>query len=190
MTLQNETVILRPLIASDIADRVRWETEETEWQLWDGPWEYEGRTAEELARKVEEMKFRLEARLKELPIKGTIDRFEICANDEEQTHVGWCSSYNIDKDCCIAETGERYAIGVCIPPATARRKGYAAAALTLYIKYLQSCGHAKIYTQTWSGNFRMIALAEKLGFVEYRRKPDLRTVRGERYDGLTFANHA
>ena len=32
----------------------------------------------------------------------------------------------------------------------------------------------------------MIGLAKKLGFEEYKRKPDLRTVRGQKYDGLTF----
>ena len=31
-----------------------------------------------------------------------------------------------------------------------------------------------------------VARAEKLGFTEYCRKPKLRTVRGQQYDGLTF----
>ena len=47
-------------------------------------------------------------------------------------------------------------------------------------------GERGIYTQTWSGNVRMIGLAEKLGFEEYRRKKGLRTVAGKPYDGLTF----
>ena len=42
------------------------------------------------------------------------------------------------------------------------------------------------YTQTWSGNQRMIGLARKLGFRESMRKPGLRRVRGTAYDGLTF----
>ena len=43
-----------------------------------------------------------------------------------------------------------------------------------------------LYTQTWSGNVRMIGLAEKLGFRECRRKPGVRQVRGGTYDALTF----
>lgn len=186
MTLQNGKIILRPLIARVIPDRIRWETEETEWQLWDGPWEYEGKTAKTLAAEAAEMEIRLTERLSELPGEGPVDRFEICVNDEEETHVGWCGAYHIDEDCTIAETGTRCAVGVCIPPMSARRKGYAAAALCRYIEYLQGCGYTEVYTQTWSGNVRMIALAEKLGFVECRRKIGLRLVRGERYDGLTF----
>ena len=52
--------------------------------------------------------------------------------------------------------------------------------------YLHSLGFDELYTQTWSGNERMIRLAEKLGFTECCRKPEIRTVRGQRYDGLTF----
>jgi hypothetical protein len=37
-------VILRDFIQSDIEKRICWETEQTEWQLWDAPWEYEGLT--------------------------------------------------------------------------------------------------------------------------------------------------
>ena len=68
----------------------------------------------------------------------------------------------------------------------ARGKGYAFSALRLFIRYLLGCGETEIYTQTWSGNVRMIGLAEKLGFEEYRRKRDYRTVSGKKYDGLTF----
>ncbi len=67
-----------------------------------------------------------------------------------------------------------------------RRKGYATQALCAFIKYLFEHGENAIYTQTWAGNERMIRLAEKIGFEEWRRIKSLRLVRGERYDGLTF----
>ena len=54
------------------------------------------------------------------------------------------------------------------------------------IDYLKAHGNQRIFTQTWSGNERMIALAQKLGFAEYRRKDGIRQVRGGVYDGLTF----
>ena len=45
--LKGKEFILRDFIESDIEKRIYWETVENEWQLWDGPWEYEGLTDEE-----------------------------------------------------------------------------------------------------------------------------------------------
>ena len=39
MKIKNENIILRDMIESDIDDYVRWFTTETEWSLWDAPWE-------------------------------------------------------------------------------------------------------------------------------------------------------
>lgn len=187
MKYSNDKITLRPLERADIADRLRWETEETEWQLWDGPWEYEGRTGGERAEKAAALERRLLARLaEEEPEDGFPMGLEICINHPAQTHIGWCSAYTIDEDCCISDLGDRYAVGICVPPRSMRRKGYAAASLTLYLQCLLESGLSEIYTQTWSGNLSMLGLAEKLGFEEYLRKPGFRTVRGGVYDGLTF----
>ena len=43
-----------------------------------------------------------------------------------------------------------------------------------------------IYTETWSGNYPMIAMAEKIGFEECNRKRNIQVVRGNSYDSLTF----
>lgn len=174
------------MIASDLADRIRWETIETEWQDWDGPWDYEGKTPEELAAELEEAVRLWEKRVACPETEEPVLHFEICVNDPARTHIGWCSAYFIDRQCNISEAGERCAVGLAIPPTAARRRGYAAAALSLFLRYLQRCGLTDLYTQTWSGNVRMIGLAEKLGFQECCRKPGLRRVRGAVYDGLTF----
>ena len=55
-----------------------------------------------------------------------------------------------------------------------------------FIGYLRQQGVDDIYLQTWSGNERMIHIAQKMGFAEHRRKAGIRTVRGKSYDGLTF----
>ncbi|MDE7239271.1 MAG: hypothetical protein K2N41_06110 [Lachnospiraceae bacterium] len=52
--LENDHLILRDFLQSDIAKRIDWEQNETEWQLWDAPWEYEGLTAEEKRAELEE----------------------------------------------------------------------------------------------------------------------------------------
>lgn len=40
LTITDDRVLLRDFIESDIEKRIYWETEETEWKLWDGPYLY------------------------------------------------------------------------------------------------------------------------------------------------------
>ena len=56
MILKDDTVLLRDFRREDIAKRIEWETEKTEWQLWDAPWEYEGLTEEQIRREFSEGK--------------------------------------------------------------------------------------------------------------------------------------
>ncbi len=44
VSICDDKVVLRDFLASDVEKRILWETTETEWQLWDAPWEYEGLT--------------------------------------------------------------------------------------------------------------------------------------------------
>jgi RimJ/RimL family protein N-acetyltransferase len=54
------------------------------------------------------------------------------------------------------------------------------------MNYYFGSGVDALYTQTWSGNTRMIRCAEKLGFVECNRYVGIREVEGKAYDALTF----
>lgn len=184
--LNGEKVVLRDFIEEDIPQRILWETEETEWQLWDAPWEYEGQSESEkeisLGRYIETM-------------KEWVKRYESMSPTERRTgfqitadgiYIGWCNSYRIDEDYNYDPNGRYCAIGIDIPSLSARGKGYAIDTLVTFIDYLLQKGEKSLYTQTWSGNTRMIRLAGKLGFEECRRKKGIRQVRGKRYDGLTF----
>ena len=186
----NDDVTLRDIRREDIADYIRWETVETEWQLWDAPWLYEGRTPEqcecELKKYIEKLG-RWVSEASEYSDSSFRSRFEI---DYQGRHVGSCASYLIDSDCNILD-GQGVeplgrAIGICVFDPQYRRRGIASMALTGFIDYLKAHGSQRIFTQTWSGNERMIALAQKLGFAEFRRKDGIRQVRGGIYDGLTF----
>ena len=44
--LETKNIRLRDLTETDIPKRIYWEKTETEWQLWDAPWEY-GEMSEE-----------------------------------------------------------------------------------------------------------------------------------------------
>lgn len=186
----NDDVTLRDIRQEDIADYIRWETIETEWQLWDAPWLYEGRTPKQCERELKEYIEKLGrwvSEASEYSDSSIRSRFEI---DYQGEHVGSCASYLIDSDCNILDgcdtTSLGRAIGICVFDPQHRRHGIATAALTGLIDYLKAHGSQRIFTQTWSGNERMIALAQKLGFAEYRRKDGIRQVRGDIYDGLTF----
>ena len=167
MILKDDTVLLRDFKREDIAKRIEWETEKTEWQLWDAPWEYEGLTEEQkkenlqkYIKALEEWAAICESLSDEMPRKS----FQICTPEGE--YVGWCGSYFINEDCCIDENGDRLAIGIDLPEESARGKGLATHALRLFMAYLHSLGFTEVYTQTWSGNERM---GGKAGF--YRVLP-------------------
>lgn len=187
--IKNKGIILRDFIESDIEKRIYWETVENEWQLWDGPWEYEGLTYEEkeenLNSYIKTMRRWVEYD-KNLASDAIRYRYQIVIDNENQDYIGWCSAYCIDEDCNYIEEDKLLAVGIDIPDSKARGKGYGAQALCMFIKYLLDKGIDDIYTQTWSGNERMIHIAEKIGFEEHRRKNDFRVVRGKKYDGLTF----
>ena len=187
--LRNDKVILRDLLPADIPARIRWETVETEWQNWDAPWEYDGLTdaqrQEDLRRYVQSLHGRV-AQQAALPPDRLRTQLQIAVNDPQQTYIGWCSCYRIDAQYRYDPHGALCAVGIDIPAMAARRKGYGYAALLLYIDYLRRSGESTLYTQTWSGNLRMLALAEKLGFREIDRKVGIRTVRGGIYDAITL----
>jgi len=168
MRLMNEKITLRHIKAGDVDNYTHWTTVETEWMDWDAPWE---KSPEDIERYLNWVK--------SLVNKEPCDR-KLVIETTDGVHIGDVSTYFVDGD------EEKLAIGIGIPPLSARRKGYAYAALNLFMEYLFKTRDV-LYTQTWSGNVRMIALAEKIGFKEVRRLKDLREVNGEKYDGLTFA---
>lgn len=184
MEIKNEIIILRDFIKQDIEDRIYWETVENEWQLWDAPWEYD--EGEEIFNPEKYREEKLAWIEKDKDNSRIRSVFQICINNKKKPHIGWCSWYYIDDSYEYTRKQGKCTIGIDIPPLSARHKGYATSAWVLFIQYLISKGIEDIYTQTWSGNKRLIGLATKLGFEECHRKIAFRKVRGEMYDGLTF----
>lgn len=181
-------IILRDFKESDIETRVYWETTETEWQLWDAPWEYEGLTDGERACELKKYIANMHTWAEHaLNLSADTRRYSFqIETSAEHKYIGWVSSYCIDDAYNYIDGDGMRAVGVAIPDQTAREHGYATQALCAFIMYLLDCGENEIYTQTWSGNMRMIGLAKKLGFEECCRKFGTRTVRGVQCDGLTF----
>ena len=178
MEVRYEDILLRDMKESDIEDYVRWFTKETEWGDWDAPWESHFESDEESERKGWTEYFES---VKELPEDVTRWKFEIESNG---VHIGWVSFYT---DLEWMENKEEIpAIGIAIPEETYRKNRVGTKALKSFMEYLKERGYKTIYTQTWSGNYPMLRVAEKLGFKEIARKKDYREVNGKKYDALTF----
>lgn len=186
MRIEHETIVLRDMVESDIADYVRWFTLEREWENWDAPWEKED-TSEETERKSWTEYYES---VKDIPNDVLRWKLEIEWNGR---HIGWVSSYMIDEsydwiafdDIREGQTVHR-AVGICICEPDIWNKGIGTKALRAFISYYFDHGADTIYTQTWSGNTRMIRCAQKLGFVECNRNVGTRQVEGKAYDALTF----
>ena len=187
MKIEYKDIILRDMTEADIEDDIRWNTVETDWANWDAPWEslpdlltfnpeeYRKKELEKLAKPKDKIRW----------------GFEIeTANGE---HIGAVSSYMMNenfewtpvRDIKPGDKAFR-AVGISICESSFCEKGLGTKSLAAFINYYFENGGEEIFTQTWSGNIRMIKCAEKLGFEECRRKKDLRFVRGKHYDGLTF----
>ena len=164
MQIKYENIILRDMIETDIEDYVRWFTAEREWEKWDAPWEKED-TDEETERK-EWTKYY--ESVKNRPDDAYRWKFEILWNGK---HIGWVCSYCIDENyewVGKAEEGQivHRAVGIDICESDSWGNGIGTNALRAFMDYCLDSGACELYTQTWSGNVRMLRCAEKLGFTE------------------------
>lgn len=182
MQLKHKNIILRDTIEEDVEDYIRWNTTETEWQNWDAPWEID--RCVPFSEQVAAMKRYVNNCIASAENNAVRKRFEICT--EDGAHIGWINRYYIDDNYSWTRDEANTAIGIDIPSVNLRGRGYGENAMKCFIRYLSENGTDTVYTQTWSGNERMIHLAEKLGFAECDRKAGIRVVNGKRYDAVTF----
>lgn len=187
MKIEYKNIVLRDMTEADIEDDIRWNTVETEWSLWDAPWEME-----EFLQNFNPQKYRKE-QLEKLIKPKDEPRWGFELDTAEGIHIGSVSSYLIDENydwirLSDVNDGQRVfrTVGIEISESAYWGRGFGTAALAAFIKYLLGCGERVICTQTWSGNTRMVKCALRLGFEECCRKSGLRQVRGGVYDGLTF----
>jgi len=173
--VRGERIVLRDQRPSDVDARLRWLTVETEWGEWDAPWE--GNDPLPAERIDEVRRGMLEAMQNPLPAPRTRLFVELIGGPL----LGWVSYYDHDPaDRCVS-----VGIDICEPAFWG--KGLGTEALRLWMDYLvANLDLQRIRMATWSGNERMVRVAEKLGFVLVERVPDAREVRGRRYDKVQF----
>lgn len=166
------------MIESDINDYVLWFTKNIEWSdKWDAPWEKFSLDEDEERKSWTEYY----EQVKNMNPSIFHHKFEI---EVDGIHIGWVSSY-YDLDY-VENIDHIIAIGIDIPDINNRHKGYGTIALGKYIDYLRRFNHKKVFIQTWSGNYPMIKVINKLGFEEYYRLKDYRCVDNKKYDAITY----
>ena len=184
MMYQYKNIILRDMIESDIEDYVCWFTTKTEWSKTDAPWE----PIESNEKTVHSSWREYYESVKDLPDDVRRRKFEIEWN---RRHIGWVNSYTIDENYKwfgkIKDDQTFYrCVGIDICEPDVWGNGIGTNALRAFINYFFENSMNEIYTQTWSGNTRMLRCAEKLGFKECNRNVGTREVDGQKYDALTF----
>ncbi len=184
MRIEHKNIVLRDMIESDIENYVRWFTTETKWSDADAPWE-PIKSDEETERNSWREYYET---VKDIPDDARRRKFEIEWNGR---HIGWVSSYLIDENYeWIGKTEEGQifyrAIGIDICESDVWGNGIGTNALRAFMNYYFENGVDELYTQTWSGNVRMLRCAQKLDFVECNRNVGIREMNGEKYDGLTL----
>ena len=184
MQIKYENIVLRDMIESDIEDYVHCWTTEIKWMNYDAPWETE--TSDEETERKSWCEYY--ESVKALPDDVRRWKFEI---EWIGRHIGWVSSYPIDEnyewigEIKVGQTVYR-AIGIDICKPDVWGKGVGTNALRAFMNYYFENGVDELYTQTGSGNVRMLRCAEKLGFAECNRYVGKREVEGKIYDALTF----
>jgi RimJ/RimL family protein N-acetyltransferase len=168
-------VLLRDPLPEDVEARLRWSTVETDWQDWDAPWEGKGVTPPE---QMEAARNSLREQIaRSLPTPRTQLWVQVVGGPL----LGWVNHYHYDPEARLAYAG----INICESAYWSR--GLGMEALRLWIGYLFSRLELDfIRAATWSGNTRMLRVAEKCGFELVKCDVGRREVLGETYDGLEF----
>lgn len=174
MKIIGKKVILKKFTDEDIKDYYEWYTKSIEWQKWDAPW-----------IKREFNKDEIIEHKKSNSLTNPIMTFEIFTINNE--HIGWVNAYYIDgKYIPVDIKTKKIAIGLDIPNEEFRGQGLGTEALELFICNFKNNNINEIYLQTWSGNFRMMKVAEKLEFIVINRYKDKRIIDDKKYDALTY----
>ncbi|RWR05799.1 GNAT family protein [Siminovitchia fortis] len=168
--IAGDKVILKTATAEDIDKLYYWkyEDEEQEAKKWNGPYIPEVRKTKEEYRKdwLEDNEI----------LPGVPESLIICAKGKP---IGYVSSYWVDKNTDWLETG------IVIYDKNLWNGGYGSEAYNLWICFLfTSTDLHRLGMSTWSGNARMIKVAEKIGMKEEARIRNARKVEGEYFDAI------
>ncbi|NDJ60957.1 MAG: GNAT family N-acetyltransferase [Chloroflexi bacterium] len=174
--ISGHKIVLRDMQLGDVAAYSHWMQPGHEWQRLDGPY-YGHPSAEQVAQQVE----RVRARIERAEWPDPRERLMIAAQPDD-AFIGMVTWY------WISEETHWPAVGILIYDPARWRQGLGYEALGLWSDYLFRVmpRFARLDLRTWSGNYGMMGLALKLGYMEEARFRRARIVDGNYYDGLGY----
>jgi putative hydrolase of HD superfamily len=178
MYIPGNQIVLRDWQMDDLSTYAPWLQPGHRWQELDGPY-YPGPGEAEIVEIIGRLRTRIE--------NGDLDeprRAMASARRQSNQLVGRLNWYLQSK----AEGPKWISVGIAIfdPADWGRSLGYEA--LGLWSDYLWQAmpSIVRLDIRTWSGNQGMMALAEKLGYVEEARFRQARFVNGNYYDSVGY----
>ncbi|HYK71633.1 MAG TPA: GNAT family protein [Pseudoneobacillus sp.] len=157
---------IRPVIEAELIKlwELKYKEEAPEWEKWDAPYfEHKAISFEEYVEKKDKL----------------IDQDDLWLIEVDGSIIGTVSCYWEHKPSNWLEMG----IGIYDPDYWSG--GYGTEALSLWIKQLfTSLPLVRVGFTTWSGNYRMIKVGEKLGMTMEARLRKCRLYNGTYYDSI------
>jgi RimJ/RimL family protein N-acetyltransferase len=168
-------IVLREMEFGDLETVLHWLHPSQKWHELDGPY-YPPAPEEELPNVISDW-----AKAIASPKKKVASRLAISLRDSNAI-IGVATRYWISKET------DWTAIGLSIWNPENWGKGYGYEALGQWCDYLfaNEPSFVRLDARTWSGNFGMMRLAEKLGFTKEAVFRNARIVNGKYYDGLGY----
>ncbi len=165
---------LRKLEINDLEDYKYWKLPEHSYHSLNGPY-FKKDSKEEVENKIQTLKNEFQNE------KNVLDNVRIISNEKNEI-IGEVSWYWKSKETNWLE------IGIVIFNESFWNKGIGYLALKLWIDevFKEKKEIVRIGISTWSGNYGMIRLAEKLGMNEEARFKKARIINGEYFDSVSY----
>jgi len=173
---KSKNIVLRELDIKDLDDYLYWNHPSREFHKYNGPY-YDRDNEEELKNYVEELRVSLlEGE------KNVLKNKKIIANKETDKIIGQVNWYWKSQETLWME------VGIVIFNDNYWGCGIGHAALKIWIDEIfeERPELIRIGLSTWSGNFRMMKLAEKLGLKKEAVYRKARIVDNEYYDSVSY----
>ena len=175
MIITGKKIVLRDLIEADLPIYQGWLSNSHEWKKYDGPYYPldESKVSENIGR--------LRQRVEMADWPEPRQRL-IIAEQATNMFVGMVSCYWESKET------NWLSVGIVIYDPAFWSGGIGYEALGLWSDYLLTAMPelVRLGLATWSGNVRMMRLAEKLGYQEEARRRKARIVEGKYYDSMGY----
>ncbi len=177
--IHGKIVTLRGWRQSDLPVFAEWMQPNNEWHQWDGPY-YPRPTSDEINTWVDTIRRRVQAQ-EDQTAPEPYSRVVIATRNTD-TLIGSVSWTWISEETNWIELG----IAIFDPAYWGRGYGYEALGLWGDYLFRMMPKIVRLDLRTWSGNTRMMRLAEKLGYTLEARFRKARLVKGVYYDGIGY----